>query len=245
MKQPHIHLDETIGAKCAILPGDPGRIDVIKTMLEDVQTLEFNREYRSVAGSYKGMKVIAMSTGMGSSSATKAEVELSCIGGYTLMRVGSCGAYQEGIGLGDLVLVEGAVRDDGASRNYIDVKYPAVPDWRLVHHCVQASKDFNIPYHTGIVLSHETFYHDESEAESLYWSAKGVLGADFESAALFTVGRLRKVYTGSILNNVVIWGQDAGETVGNYSNGASLTAEGERREILVALEAMYRLQQEL
>ena len=61
-----------------------------------------------------------------------------------------------------------------------------------------------------------------------------------ETAALFTVGRLRGIKTASILNNVVLYGEDTADAIGDYADGASLTYEGEKREILVALEAMYR-----
>ena len=56
MKQPHIQLDESVNAKCALMPGDPKRVDVIASFLEDPQELTFNREYRSIVGTYKGMK---------------------------------------------------------------------------------------------------------------------------------------------------------------------------------------------
>jgi uridine phosphorylase len=65
-----------------------------------------------------------------------------------------------------------------------------------------------------------------------------------ETAALFTIGRLRGVRTASILNNVVLWGQDTADSIGDYADGEDLTAVGERREIAVALEALYRLDRE-
>ncbi|MBQ6367642.1 MAG: nucleoside phosphorylase [Erysipelotrichaceae bacterium] len=245
MKQPHIQLDESVQAKCALMPGDPKRVDVIASLLEDPQELTFNREYRSLIGTYKGMRVIGISTGMGGSSVSIAVEELKKIGVDTMMRIGSAGAMQNGIGLGDLILCEGAVRDDGASHAYVKGIYPAVPDYRLMNHCADAAKEMGFPYHTGIVLSHESFYIDDDLEQCEAWSKKGVLASDFETASLFTVGRLRGVHTASILNNVVLWGEDSAESVGDYQGGASLTAEGEKREIQVAIEAMYRLQKEL
>ena len=245
MKQAHIRLDETVNAPCALMPGDPKRVDVIASCLEDVQELTFNREYRSIVGTYKGMRVIGISTGMGGSSVAIAVEELKRIGVHTMMRIGSSGALQNGIGLGDLVICEGAVREDGASKCYIDTAYPAVPDYRLINHCVEAARDLGFEHHTGIVLSHESFYYDEDAQDCQKWSKKGVLVTDFETAALYTVGCLRKVHTASILNNVVLWGENTEESIGSYKDGAAKTAEGEKREILTALEAMYRLEQEL
>ena len=245
MKQPHIQLDETVNAPCALMPGDPKRVDVIASCLDNVQELTFNREYRSIVGTYKGMRVIGICTGMGGASVAIAVEELKNIGVHTLMRIGSAGAMQTGIDLGDLIICEGAIREDGASKTYVNPDYPAVPDYRLIKHCADVAKENNWPYHVGIVQSHESFYHDENDEQSEYWHKKGVLGSDFETAALYCVGRIRGVHTASILNNVVLWGQDTSDSIGDYQSGANKTAEGEKREVLTALEAMYRLEKEL
>lgn len=245
MKQAHIQLDETVNAPCALMPGDPKRVDVIASCLENVEELTFNREYRSIVGTYKGMRVIGISTGMGGSSVAIAVEELKNIGVHTMMRIGSAGAMQEGIGLGDLVICEGAIRDDGASKTYIDPIYPAVPDYRLINHCVEVARENNYEHLVGIVLSHESFYYDEDAQDCERWSKKGVLASDFETAALYTVGRIRKVHTASILNNVVLWGKNTEESISSYQDGEDRTAIGEKREILTALEAMYRLEKEL
>ena len=242
MKQAHICLDETLGIRYAILPGDPARLDRIAKELEDVQELAYNREFRSLRGRYKGVDVLALSTGIGGSSAGIAVEELHNIGVQAAIRIGSCGALQKGIGLGELVLVSGAVRDDGASKAYVPAIYPAVADFTLYSCCVEAAKTLGAVTHEGICHSHESFYHEENEAESAYWSKKGVLGADMETAALFTIGRLRGMKTASILNNVVLYGEDTADAIGDYVGGESATAKGERLEILTALEAFYLLE---
>jgi len=245
MKQAHIQLDEKVNAKCALMPGDPKRVDVIASCLENVEELTFNREYRSIVGEYKGMRVIGISTGMGGSSVAIAIEELKNIGVNTMMRIGSAGAMQENINLGDLIIPEAAIRDEGTSKNYIDSIYPAAADYKLLNYCVEVSKEMNYPHHVGVILSHESFYYDEDEQDSLKWSKKGVLGSDFETAALFTVGRLRNIHCASILNNVVLWGNNTEDSIGSYQTGESKTSLGELMEVKVALEAMYRLQKEL
>lgn len=241
MLQAHLQLEQ-IEAKYAILPGDPKRIDVIKTFLDNPKELMYNREFRSVEGTYKGLKVIAVSTGVGGSSCSLAVEELHNLGVHTMVRIGSCGALQKNINLGNLVIGEGAIRDDGASKTYVDTIYPAAPNHEVLEEIVNVCKDKNYPYHTGIVHSHETFYHDTNSEEEKKWSKLGVLGADFESAALFTVGRIRGVRCASILNNVVLYGQESADAVSEYVGGESLTAIGEKREIEVALEAFVRLE---
>ena len=242
MKQAHICLDETLGIKYAILPGDPARIDRIAELLDNPVPLEYNREFRSLKGTYKGVEVLALSTGIGGCSAGIAIEELHNIGVGAMIRIGSCGALQKGIGLGELILVSAAVRDDGTSRTYVPEIFPAASDFTLLRCCADAADSLGVTYHEGIAHSHESFYHDEADAVSAFWSSKGVLGADMESAALLTVARLRGVRAASILNNVVLYGQDTADAIGDYNGGENLTAEGEKNEILTALEAFVRLE---
>ena len=62
MKQPHICLDETLGVRYAVLPGDPARLDRVAAQLENVRELAYNREFRSLTGTYRGVPVLAIST---------------------------------------------------------------------------------------------------------------------------------------------------------------------------------------
>ena len=121
---PHIRLSKEQAAPHVLLPGDPQRLDRIAECLEDVKELAYNREYRSLRGVYKGVPVMAVSTGIGGASAAIAVEELVRIGVRNMIRIGSCGALQKGIRLGDLILVNGAVRDDGASVTYVDSIIP-------------------------------------------------------------------------------------------------------------------------
>jgi uridine phosphorylase len=242
MKQPHIQLDESIRAKTAVLPGDPARLDRIALQLTDVRELAYNREFRSLEGLYKDMPVLALSTGIGGSSAAIALEELHNLGIEAVIRIGSCGALQKDIQLGDLIFAGGAIRDDGTSKAYVDVSYPAVPDPDLLFYCRQYAREQGWPAHTGIVHSHESFYIDQNDEIEEGWSRLGVLGSDMETAALMVAGRIRHVAAASILNNVVLYGQDTADSIGSYADGAARTAEGERREIAVALEALYRFE---
>lgn len=241
MKQPHIALEEGLGISYAILPGDPARVDRIKAFLEEPEELACNREFRSVRGRYRGVDVLALSTGIGGCSAGIAAEELHNIGVRAAIRVGSCGALQKDIALGELIVVSGAVRDDGASKAYVPEIYPAYADIELVGCILEAARALGVPHREGVAHSHESFYHDEADAVSEYWSKKGALGADMESAALLTIGRLRGMKAASILNNVVLYGEDTADAIGDYADGADAAARGERDEIRVALEAFVRL----
>ncbi len=240
---PHLKLPDNLGIRYGILPGDPARVDRIGEQLEDVQELAFNREYKSIRGTYKGLPVLAVSTGIGGPSMGIAVEELTRMGVTHLIRIGSCGALQKNIRLGDLILVQGAVRDEGASKTYLDPIYPAVPDFDLLCACAAAAKEEGIPVHVGLARSHDSFYTDREDEIDAFWSGKGVLGADMETAALFVIGRLRGVHTASILNTVVEYEDSLEDNINSYTDGASKMMQGEHNEIHTALEACYRISQ--
>ncbi len=239
--QPHIRLESNHGAVCALLPGDPARLDRIQPFLEDVVELAYNREYRSLVGTYQGVRILALSTGIGGASAGIAIEELKNLGVRNMIRIGSCGALQPQVKIGDLILVSGAVRDDGASKTYIDPIFPAVPDSELLFACVSAAKQRNVRFHTGIARSHDSFYTDREAEIDEYWSRRGVLGADMETAALYTIAHLRGLRAMSILNNVVAFEADTAGAIGSYVDGERAAMQGEEHEILVALDALAQM----
>ena len=126
--QAHIRLDSSLNIRYALLPGDPARLDRIALHLQEVRELAYNREFRSLTGTYRGVQVLAVSTGIGGASMGIAVEELRACGVECAIRIGSCGALQFDIAPGELVLAEGAVRDDGASAAYLPLGYPAVAD---------------------------------------------------------------------------------------------------------------------
>ncbi len=243
MLQPHIRIDESHNAKYALLPGDPARLDRIIPFLSNVTELAYNREYRSISGFYKDVPVLAVSTGIGGCSAGIAVEELARTGIKAMIRIGSCGAMQPNIGLGDLILAAGAVRDDGASQAYVDLRFPAVADTELLNACLTAARQNGFAHHIGLIHSHESFYIDDNEEQKQFWAKRGVLGADMETAALFTIGRLRGIKAASILNNVVLCHTDTANSIGGYVDGENSTVQGEKNEIQTALEAFVLLEQ--
>ena len=127
-KMPHIQLDASINATAAILPGDPARVDAIAAFLSDVHEEGFNREYKSITGTYKGRRILAISTGMGGPSTAICVEELADLGVTDLIRIGSCGALQRHLRLGQLVICDRAVCDDGTSQTYLDTFAYAAPE---------------------------------------------------------------------------------------------------------------------
>ncbi len=140
--------------------------------------------------------------------------------------------------------MSGAVRDDGASRAYIRECYPAIPDSHLLMAMMETARALNLPHRVGIARSHDSFYTDEEEQIDEFWSSKGVLAADMETAALFTIGGLRGVKTASILNTVATYGGDIEEEINAYVSLEKRTARGEQNEILLALETIKKIDEE-
>ena len=238
--QPHIQCGPLDAAPYALLPGDPSRVDRIMPHLSNVRTIAFNREYKSIVGEYKGVSIMVVSTGIGGASMGIAVEELARIGVHTMIRIGSCGSLSHRISLGDLILVNGAVRDEGTSKAYIDSIYPAIPDTALLMEMIETAKVNGYPYHVGKARSHDSFYTDEEEQIDRFWASKGVLGADMETAALFVIGGLRGIHTASVLNTVVTYEGELEESINEYVSGENKTRRGEENEILLALETLVR-----
>lgn len=239
--QPHIRCGVKDSANYALLPGDPQRVDRVRPFLSDVRDITFNREYKSIVGYYKGVKVMVISTGMGGPSVGIGVEELKNIGVNTMIRIGSCGALKSGMKLGDIVIANGVVRDEGTTKAYVKEIYPAVPDTSLLFDIISSAEEMNIPYHTGIVRSHDSFYTDEEDKIDNYWSNKNVIAADMESAALFVIASLRGIKAATILNVVVEYENDLEDGINSYVDGGNTTMTGEEREILTALEAIVKM----
>jgi uridine phosphorylase len=144
---------------------------------------------------------------MGGPSVAIAVEELGELGVHTFVRVGTCGAAQPEIKMGDLVIAQGAVRSEGTPNGYIPLEYPAVGSLDVVEALVEAARESGARYHVGIIRSVDALYSDlvpESmprphlRDELEMWSKAGVLSNDMETSTLFVVARLRKLRAGTI-----------------------------------------------
>ncbi|MEJ7742461.1 MAG: hypothetical protein WKF73_07890 [Nocardioidaceae bacterium] len=130
-RQYHIKVAPGEVGEVALMPGDPFRVQLVADRLDDAVELAHAREYRTVVGTYQGMRVTAMSTGIGCPSAAIAVEELARCGVHTFIRVGSTAALHSDIAVGDLIVNAGTFRNDGTSVAYAPLGYPAVPDTEL------------------------------------------------------------------------------------------------------------------
>ena len=232
------------GAKYAILPGDPGRVPKIASMLDSAKPLTVSREYTSYLGELDGEKVLVISTGMGGPSTAICVEELKLVGIENLIRVGTSGGMQLNVNSGDLVIAQAAIRQEGTSKEYVPIEFPAVANIDLVNALRLSAYELGYPYHTGIVQCKDSFYGQHSpermpvsyELENKWqaWIKAGCLASEMETAALYTVSQVLGLNAAAIL--LVVWNQEQ-ENKGIKQDNNFDT----EKAIKVAIEAIRKL----
>ena len=106
--QYHVHLKPGDVGRYVLLPGDPGRVPLIASFFDTAKEVAYNREYRTFTGTVDGIKVSCCSTGIGCPSTAIAVEELIKCGADTFIRIGTCGALQREVKLGDLCITTAA-----------------------------------------------------------------------------------------------------------------------------------------
>ncbi len=215
-RQFHINCAEGEVGRYVLLPGDPGRCEKIAAYFDHPHKVMSNREYTTYTGTLLGEKVSVCSTGIGGPSAVIALEELTAIGADTFVRVGTCGGIKLEVQSDDVVIATGAIRMEGASREYAPIEYPAVADYTVTSALVEAAKARGNRWHAGVVQCKDSFYgqHDPARMPVSYallskweaWKRLGVLASEMESAALFTAAAALGVRCGSCFH--VIWNQE-------------------------------------
>ena len=212
----HIQCKEGDVGRYCILPGDPGRCEKIAAYFDGPVKIGQNREYCIYTGTLLGEKVSVCSTGIGGPSAVIAMEELHKCGADTFIRTGTCGGIALKVQSDDVVIATGAIRHEGASREYAPIEFPAVSDYVVQEALVQAAKNLGKPWHAGVVQCKDSFYgqHDPARMPVSYellekweaWKRLGVLASEMESAALFCCAAALGVRCGSCFH--VVWNQE-------------------------------------
>jgi uridine phosphorylase len=196
-KQPHLLVEEGDVADLALVPGDPGRVERIAGHCDDVERVAENREYAVVNATYEGRPLTICSTGIGCPSAAIAVEELSRVGVETFVRVGTTGALQPGIEIGDMIVATGAAKFEGTSKRYESVKFPAVPDFDVLRRLVDSAEARGEDVHVGPIASDDAYYSEEGGFVDDCESA-GILSVEMEAATLFTLARRKGLRAGAI-----------------------------------------------
>ncbi len=242
----HIGLNKELieGAEYAILPGDPGRVPKIANKLNNPKKIAVNREYTSFLGEIDGHKILVMSTGMGGPSTAIAVEELSLIGIKYLIRVGTSGGMQLDVNAGDIVIAASAIRQEGTSKEYVPIEYPAVADFELTYELKRAADELKYTNHIGTVQCKDSFYGQHSpermpvsyELQNKWnaWIKAGALCSEMETASLYIVSSVLRLKAAAVL--LVVWNQE--QELHGISNKTDFDVD---KEINVAVRAITNM----
>jgi len=221
----HIALKKGDIGGYVILTGDPGRVPVIAGYFDDSEKVADNREYVTYRGKVEGIDVAVISTGIGCPSTAICIEELAAIGAHTFIRVGTSGSLQKWIRTGDLVISTGSIRDEGTTRQYMPMNYPAVPDFDTVLALIESAKKLGYTYHYGVTHCKDSFYSevdqglpmDEEHKKSWkMWEKANILATSMEGSAIFVISSLKKLRSAEILATIGLTYKD--QPVGKNKN---------------------------
>jgi uridine phosphorylase len=217
--QYHLKVDEGDIAPYVLLPGDPGRVEVVASFWEKSKQVASNREYVTYTGTYQGVPISCTSTGIGTPSTAIAMEELARCGAKTFIRIGTCGTFQDHIRNGDIVIFDSAMRLDGTSRLYAPPEFPAVADHEVVAACKKAVRGLGFTGHVGTTRTADTFYAGHARPGSSFngfWQSPwaelfndlrrlNVIGAEMEACVILVLARIWGLRAGGlavVLDNV-------------------------------------------
>ncbi len=222
-------------AKRVVVCGAPERTQRASEILDHAKLVSRRRGLLIYTGRYRGVEITVATTGMGGASAAIVAEELIELGVKSIVRVGTTGALQEEIDVGDLIIVEGAIPLDGTSRSYSPEGFCPASSSDIVSALREAARELGERrMHVGLVCSTDAFYlEDVGFVER--WSRRGVLSVEMECAAINTVARIRGVKAGGLL--VVNGNLKRGETMVPHE----VIADREEVALRMALEALLKV----
>jgi purine-nucleoside phosphorylase len=187
MSTPHNEAKSGDIAKTVLMPGDPLRAKFIaENYLEDVVCFNQVRNMFGYTGTYKGKKVSVMGGGMGMPSIGIYSYELyNFYDVENIIRIGSAGGIAEDIMVRDIVIGMGASTNSNFAAQYkLPGTFAPIADYGLLRKAVETAERLNIKTVVGNVLSSDTFYDDNKDANAS-WRKMNILAVEMEAAALY------------------------------------------------------------
>ncbi|HEY7590296.1 MAG TPA: nucleoside phosphorylase [Candidatus Limnocylindrales bacterium] len=228
-RQYHIGLGPGELAEYILLPGDPDRTARIATRFDSIELEQRHREFASVTGTFKGMRMSIVSTGIGTDNVEIAVAEILAITERpTFIRVGSCGGLQPEMQLGDLVVSTGAVRLESTTSYFVHDGYPAVADYEAVLALLEAGARLGHRIHVGLTATAPGFFGAQGRpipqlpirypdlAEEM--ARQRVLNFEMEASALLVLASLARCRAG------VVCAVYAQRSTGDFVTGAAKDA---------------------
>ena len=186
MATPHIGAENGAFAKTVLMPGDPLRAKFIaETFLENAELVNNVRGIHGYTGTYKGVRVSVMASGMGQPSMGIYSYELYHFYGVeNIIRIGSAGAISPKLKLRDVVFGQGACTDGNFANQYqLPGTFAPIADFRLLETAVATSRELGVEPVVGNLVSSDVFYN--AAGNTLDWGKMGVLAVEMEAAALY------------------------------------------------------------
>ncbi len=221
--------------KYAIVPGPKDRLEVLMKKVENpVRNFSF-MEYTMYTGTYQGIKITAINGGRFSSD-TAITAEVMCNAGIqNIIRIGTCGALDEKMKVGDIIIVDKVIRGDGVTPYFVDKNFDTCADKKIADTLEQVAKGMGAQVHRGTVWTTDALLRETREIVEAK-RKEGAIAVDMVSSALLTIAQTHKVKAGSILavsDNVI-----TGEM--GFMNPLYYMAE--TRLIEIALETVKKLE---
>ena len=223
-RQYHIGLGPGDLAEYILLPGDPDRTARIATRLDSIELEHQHREFATVTGTFRGQRISVLSTGIGTDNVEIVVAEILAITERpTFIRVGSCGALQPEMALGDLVITTGAVRLESTTSFFVHDGYPAVASYEAVAALIEAAERLGHRYHVGVTATAPGFFGAQGRpipqlpirypdlAEEM--ARQRVMNFEMEASALLVLATLARCRAG------VVCAVYANRTTGDFVTG--------------------------
>jgi uridine phosphorylase len=185
-------------APIALIPGPKERSQMLLGTLENPAKNFSFLDYEMHTGSHNGKKVTVGNGGRYAPD-TAITTEILCAGGVeSLIRIGSCGALQEEIKIGDLIIVTGALRGEGTTTYYVPKNFSTVSHPEIVRALTEAAKDLQVRYHLGWVYTTDALFQETPQLiEEL--EQQRVSAIDMVTSAFLTIAQVRNKKAGAIL----------------------------------------------
>ena len=186
MPTPHNSANPGDFAKTVLMPGDPLRAKFIAdTFLEDARLVNNVRGIHGYTGTYRGVPVSVMASGMGMPSIGIYSYELfSQYDVDNIIRIGSAGAISASLKLRDVIAAQGACTNSNFAHQYgLPGPFAPIADYTLLETAVAVARENGVDMPVGNVLSSDTFY--DASGSTMKWAEMGVLAVEMEAAALY------------------------------------------------------------
>ena len=192
-----------------LLCGDPARAAKVANRFDKVVFRAANREFITYTGFWHNLKISVIGTGIGPDNTEICIVELSqVVKNATIIRLGSSGALQKYIKLGELIISTASMRLENTSLYFVEEGFPAVANHEVIFALEFACSKLGINYYTGITASAPGFYGAQGRSVGRFkprfpgltkrLASLGILNLEMETSSLFTMATLAGFRAGAL-----------------------------------------------